>query len=510
VASSSSLAAVLAQNAASACVSETLLHSTARAASLLAVVPGAVTAVISAKVAALTEGMVKAMFVNKIKGVLAVVLVFAALTGAVGLIYRSQAVAEQPLAKTQQIGKARDAAQPLAQPIPKPPKTDQERMVGNWFITNDDSGRKGEMWVITADTILMHAKNLGVNAVKYFHRVDAGKTPKQIDITVKKVNGQSVGVIKGIYVLDGDQLRLCLGGVDKDRPAAFPDKPKPGEVLMLHRAMLDGTPPKAKQEQPAKTDLELMAGLWTIVNGNHVHRDDGLGSKGQVWDIGTHQIVPDPFLLGKRSREYFHRLDSAKSPKQIDITVAAASSSVGTEIPIKANARILGVIKGIYELDRGEFRLCLGEMGKDRPAAFPKEPKQGEVLILQREAPDGASPKAKDAQPQRKVLTPEEAIKQIPKENVTVQFKVASVERTAPYFGYPSTFYICLKDGGKFTARLIVNEFTNIGDADQIKKLGIKAFEDLKGRIVRVTGRVEPDSGNSIRMFVRASLLSKS
>ncbi|HEY7313908.1 MAG TPA: sigma-70 family RNA polymerase sigma factor [Gemmataceae bacterium] len=67
--SSISLAAVLAQNAAPACVSEALLHSTAQAASLFAAGTGAATAVISTKVAALTEGVVRAMFLAKLKTV---------------------------------------------------------------------------------------------------------------------------------------------------------------------------------------------------------------------------------------------------------------------------------------------------------------------------------------------------------------------------------------------------------------------------------------------------------
>jgi RNA polymerase sigma factor (sigma-70 family) len=376
-----------------------LVASTIKAASLLAA--GQAAGVVSAKVTALIEGMVKAMFVSKIKSVLTLVVVIGlALAGAAGLLYQTQA-AEQPKATEGQPAAKKDqkpseekqvGANPPAQPKQQHAQSDQERMVGNWFITNDDSLRKGEMWVITEDSILMHAKNLGVNTEQYFHRIDADKTPKQIDITVKKLNGPPIGVIKGIYVLDGDELRLCLGEKGKDRPTAFPKKPGPGEVLILQRKAPGGEQPKAKKEQPARSDLERMAGLWTIVNGNHVHRDDGLGSKGQVWDIGTHQIVPDPFLIGRRTREYFHRLDSGKSPKQIDITVTAASTSVGTEIPIKANARILGVIKGIYELDRGELRLCLGEMGKDRPAVFPVKPKQGDLLILHR----GLEPKVDD------------------------------------------------------------------------------------------------------------------
>ena len=73
-----------------------LVASTIKAASLLAA--GQAAGVVSVKVAALTEGVVKAMFVTKIKSVLAVVLVVAALAGAAGLLYQTQA-AEQPKAK---------------------------------------------------------------------------------------------------------------------------------------------------------------------------------------------------------------------------------------------------------------------------------------------------------------------------------------------------------------------------------------------------------------------------
>jgi len=128
-------------------------------------------------------------------------------------------------------------------------------MVGNWFIMNDDSQRKGEMWVVTKDSILMHAKHGGLNSQHYAHRLDASKNPKQIDITVSRVNGPTVGVIKGIYVLDGDELRLCLGEIGKDRPAAFPKKPKPGDVLVLQRASSGATPPTAKNAQPEQKVL---------------------------------------------------------------------------------------------------------------------------------------------------------------------------------------------------------------------------------------------------------------
>ena len=75
---SGSVAAVLSAGSASASAPHDLVASTIKAASLLAA--GQAAGVISVKVAVLTEGVVKAMFVTKIKSVLAVIGVVLALT----------------------------------------------------------------------------------------------------------------------------------------------------------------------------------------------------------------------------------------------------------------------------------------------------------------------------------------------------------------------------------------------------------------------------------------------
>jgi hypothetical protein len=62
-------------------------------------------------------------------------------------------------------------------------------------------------------------------------------------------------------------------------------------------------------------------------------------------------------------------------------------------------------------------------------------------------------------------------------------------------FGGPD-YYIFLSDGGKFTARMAKT-------ADQIMKLGIEPVKHFGGKVVRVTGRVEPASGSSFQMWVR-------
>jgi RNA polymerase sigma factor (sigma-70 family) len=108
VLSGAAVAAVLSAGSASASAPPALVASTIKAASLLAA--GRAAGVLSAKVAALTEGVVKAMFVTRLKSVLAVVLVVAALAGAAGLIYQTQA-AEQPKAKEEQVAFKNDPTQ---------------------------------------------------------------------------------------------------------------------------------------------------------------------------------------------------------------------------------------------------------------------------------------------------------------------------------------------------------------------------------------------------------------
>jgi RNA polymerase sigma factor (sigma-70 family) len=482
--SGGSVAAVLSASV-SASAPPALVASTIETASLQAA--GQAAGVISAKVAALTDETVKTMFATKIKSVLAVVLVSGlALGGVAGLLYQTLA-AEQPGAKGGPAAKSdqKPGAEKADQPKPPPTKSDRERMVGNWFIMNEDSGRrKGEMWVITEDTILMNAKDGGANAQLYSHRLDSGMNPKQIDISVIAYNGPdpALGTIKGIYVLDGDELRLCLGARGQGRPEAFPEKPGPGEILILQRASSGATPPKGKGKPPAKTDQELMIGDWVITNADSKYKTD------MTWTI-TKDHINRHSPGGGWQMQWYHRLDASKDPKQIDI----AGQLNGPTI-----------IKGIYILDGDELRLCLDDAGKGRPAAFPEKPGRGEVTILKRAKQAAEPPKAKEEHPatktERKVLTPEQAIKQNQaieqaikqsQEKVTVKFKVAAVQTLhvsnsnviGESAGYHDVFI--LKEADRFVVQILPPAM------DTIRRLGI-ADEHFKGKVVQVTGRLQP------------------
>ena len=90
VLSAGSLAAVVSQNAASAAVPTSLMSSTVKAAAMIAAGQATVAGVVPAKVAALTEGVMKAMLLSKLKAA-TMLLVVATLSGAAGVIWHTQA-----------------------------------------------------------------------------------------------------------------------------------------------------------------------------------------------------------------------------------------------------------------------------------------------------------------------------------------------------------------------------------------------------------------------------------
>ena len=95
--SGGTLAAMLTEKVASAGVPTSVVFSTINSITLVAVDQAAATGVISVKVAALTEGMLKTMLLTKLKAIMVLFMV-AGLCSAGGLIYQMKA-AEQPKAQ---------------------------------------------------------------------------------------------------------------------------------------------------------------------------------------------------------------------------------------------------------------------------------------------------------------------------------------------------------------------------------------------------------------------------
>jgi len=94
-----SLAAFFAQNAASASVPVSVVSSTVKTATLVAASQGGVTGVVETKVAALTEGVMKAMFLAKLKAVTAMLLVAGMIAFGAGLLVHHTSAGQQTKAE---------------------------------------------------------------------------------------------------------------------------------------------------------------------------------------------------------------------------------------------------------------------------------------------------------------------------------------------------------------------------------------------------------------------------
>jgi RNA polymerase sigma factor (sigma-70 family) len=229
--SGGALATVLTQNVASAGVPASVVSSTIQATTLMTVGPTVPTGAIPVKVAALAEGVLKAMLMSKLKAAVAVVLVLGLLaTGAMGLGYHKAAaqgdkppVAKEPVQVPQ---KDKKNATPPAKEI-----SDLE---GEWVVvamegdgeeaTADDV--KGMKWVVKGNEIT--ASQPGLTGKMSF-KLDPKKTPKEIDVTA--LDGDLKGTTSpGIYSLEGQRLCVCFG--EKVRPKKFATAPGGGLTML--------------------------------------------------------------------------------------------------------------------------------------------------------------------------------------------------------------------------------------------------------------------------------------
>ncbi len=120
------LATALCQNAASACVPGPLVVSTVQAATLTAAGKALATGAISAKVVALTEGVLKAMLITKIKVALAVVLAIPLIGAGVGLVYCQTAGKGQDKQGKPAVAQEKPSSPVPANQHPTPKKDDAE------------------------------------------------------------------------------------------------------------------------------------------------------------------------------------------------------------------------------------------------------------------------------------------------------------------------------------------------------------------------------------------------
>jgi RNA polymerase sigma factor (sigma-70 family) len=215
------LAVCLARNAVSAAVPAPVVVSTSQAALAFAAGQAAATGTAPAQAAALAEGVLRAMFLTKLKIALVVTLAVAVAGTAAGVLTR-QTLAAGPQVE-QKDGAAADK------------KTDKDSLQGTWLpvsveedgrkVPDDEVKAKNFEMVFAGDKVTVPRKD-GSEEVGY--KLDPNKKPKHIDLLIEE--GKTA---KGIYLLDGDTLKLCFDKDYGDRPAEFDAKEGTKRILMV-------------------------------------------------------------------------------------------------------------------------------------------------------------------------------------------------------------------------------------------------------------------------------------
>jgi RNA polymerase sigma factor (sigma-70 family) len=230
--SGAAVAMVLLQNVASAVVPISVVSNTIQAATVFVAGQGAAGGVISAPVAALTQGVLKTMLWSKLKVATAVLVGVLACVG-------GGAVAFLPTAAGQQKAQTTAAkASPDDKKADKDKKTDKDKLQGTWVavsaerngakIDGDDPGIKSTKWTFDGDKVTMSP----LNEEPCPYTLDPDKTPKEMDIDVG--DGKKDVKLLTIYKFEGGRLKWHWVK-DGPRPSDFDTSKSKGVVIVFEK-----------------------------------------------------------------------------------------------------------------------------------------------------------------------------------------------------------------------------------------------------------------------------------
>jgi RNA polymerase sigma factor (sigma-70 family) len=357
---------------ASAAVPAFCLDSTIEAATSVGV--GGVTAsAVSPKVAALTESVLKAMFMTKLKVTAAVLLLAVFIGGGAGI----NALSPGALAARQSnVGAAAQGDRPPVDSLKTAPgkdadkpKSDNDRLQGTWeFVAATQGGKTKKLQdfgeedgrpkslKFTGDKLLAVMVNSGGKEVEfqYGFELDPSQKPKKIDLIA---DGEPKGVSgPGVYELEGDSLRVCFPGQpDQERPTKLESKEGENYLLLTYKRVGKDLPKGADPaDAKAKGDIRgnvdgpelalrldgqaLKGGPRVTVDGPEVPLHlDGQAIKGSANEAG---VQGDNVLL-EQVRKWAWQVDSVDSGKgTIKLRRVSSPAFFTLEMTVSPDAKI--------------------------------------------------------------------------------------------------------------------------------------------------------------------------
>ena len=262
------------------------------------------------------------------------------------------------LALLPQVGSAADASK-------------KGELEGRWKVVSMATSVKGEGNAEILGTVhFIFAKgkmhftssngNVGSSVCDFSLRPAA--VPRQIEWVVpdsKKEDARSIG----IYRLEKDKLTICTGSSADKRPTEFklaPDEPQTLIALIRDEIAVD-------------PDFEKLAGAWKVSRRQGATLE-GVPNNRQLELIKTMELVELPYqnqgrvnwknAKGESLGTFLWKLDSSKSPPQIDLTGQFHSGKDQRNFHLD----------GVYELEGETLSLVLGWHSARPESLKPKQP----------------------------------------------------------------------------------------------------------------------------------------
>ena len=359
---------------AGAAVPAPLAETTLKAARAVAAGQAAALAV-SPRVAALTEGVLRAMFLSRLKIAL-VVAAAGLLLLAGGISGTRHALGDKPgEAKKEDRGEQKGGTPPPAG-RPADAQDDREKLQGDWAALAVQADGK-ELAAEELAEVHVHIKGdeftlypLKDKTARVTFHLDPASSPKAMTLTEQE--GEDKGTsIPAIYELKGDRLKLCVAmkpGVA--RPTEFA-APRDSGLLLLDLK---------REPKQVGEDREKIQGTWKVIKaemqGQEVPEDDIQKGFGTMTIKGNKVTTEKP---GGAAIESKITIDPTQTPKTIDL--------VPQDGPDTEKGK---TFRGIYKRNGDTLVFCMSGPDMERPKEFKTEAGTMVMLItLKREAPAG-------------------------------------------------------------------------------------------------------------------------
>jgi uncharacterized protein (TIGR03067 family) len=116
-------------------------------------------------------------------------------------------------------------------------KTDEDKIQGTWTFVGLEKGGVDSMedflkeakLIITATKVKIQAMG---KEMEVSYKLDTSKKPRHMDI-IEIDGGGKENVLKGIYVLEGDTLKVCFAPPGEKRPTEFATQLGSSEQLAI-------------------------------------------------------------------------------------------------------------------------------------------------------------------------------------------------------------------------------------------------------------------------------------